>query len=188
MKDKIKIEVSGRHVHISQRDIDKLFGVGYELTKVRDLSQPGTYAAKENVILVGKRAIEQVRVLGPPRDDSQVEISKTDSFDLGLKAPVRLSGDIKNTPGVKLKGPKGSVDLKKGVIIAERHLHLSEKQAKDLSVKDDDNVSVKVDGERGVTFHNIIARVGDYDSALHIDTDEGNAAGVEGEVFGELVR
>ena len=189
MKNKVLVEVSGRHVHLCQEHIDKLFGKNYKLTKIKDLSQPGEYAAEERVDLInGSRVIENVRVLGPPREESQVEMSITDSFELGLKAPLRLSGDLGGSEDIVLKGPKGRVNLKRGAIVAERHLHLSPEQAKEFAVKNNQEVSIKIGGERSVTFHNVFIRIGDYDAALHLDTDEGNAAGIEGKTYGELIK
>ncbi|MFH1358600.1 MAG: phosphate propanoyltransferase [archaeon] len=187
--NKILIEVSGRHVHLSKEDVDKLFGKGYKLNNIKNLSQPGNYAAKEKVSLInGNKRFDDVRILGPPRGRTQVELSKTDSIYLGLKAPVKLSGDYKNTPGIKIKGPKGEVNLKQGVIVARRHLHVSESQAKDLGIKNKDIVSIKTPGERSLVFNNIITRVGNFESALHLDTDEGNAAGIENITYGELIK
>lgn len=182
----VPIAVSNRHVHLSQEDIEKLFGKEYELTKIRELSQPKQYVCKEKITVVGpKGKIEGIRVLGPPRVKTQVEISKTDSFVLGVRPPVRMSGDLEGTMNIKLIGPKGEVEIKEGLIIAARHLHLSEEEAKWYGVKNGEKVKVKKAGERGIIFSEVIARVGDRHSLeVHIDTDEANAAEIKN---GELV-
>lgn len=182
----VPIAVSNRHVHLSQEDIEKLFGKEYELTKTRELSQPKQYVCKEKITVVGpKGKIEGIRVLGPPRVKTQVEISKTDSFVLGVRPPVRMSGDLEGTMNIKLIGPKGEVEIKEGLIIAARHLHLSEEEAKWYGVKNGEKVKVKKAGERGIIFSEVIARVGDRHSLeVHIDTDEANAAEIKN---GELV-
>ena len=182
---KINIEVSARHVHLSQKDIEKLFGRGYELKPLKKLSQPGQFAGKETVRIKTKKGeFDEVRVLGPAREETQIEISLTDSYELGVKALIRLSGDLRKTPGMEVIGPKGSLSLKKGVIIAKRHIHA----APEDGLTDGQKVSVKVDGERTLTFQEVIARVDEnYKWACHIDTDEGNAAGISGNVKGEII-
>lgn len=175
---KVTVGVSNRHVHLSARHLQQLFGKNYQLSEVKDLGQPGQYAAKETVSLVGAKGIvEGVRVLGPLRKQTQVEISRTDSFRLGIAAPVRESGNLEDTPGCMLVGPAGTVSLKEGVIVAARHIHMSPKEAKQLGYKDCDRVSVLVEGERELCYHSVIVRVhSDFRLELHIDTDEANAA------------
>ncbi|MBO8167555.1 MAG: phosphate propanoyltransferase [Thermoanaerobacteraceae bacterium] len=177
-RGRVPVGVSNRHVHLSKEHLEILFGEGYELTQIKELSQPGQYAAKETVSLVGpKGIIEGVRILGPVRRQTQVEISRTDSFRLGIKAPVRESGNLKGTPGCMLVGPAGTVTLNEGVIIAARHIHMSPSEAKQFGVEDGDLVSVLVDGERELSFHNVIIRVNEkFRLEMHIDTDEANAA------------
>ncbi len=181
---KIPIEVSNRHVHLSKEDLEKLFGLGYELKKLRELSQPGQFAAEERVKLISNKEINNVRILGPVREKTQVEISKSDARFLGLDVPVRDSGDLGNSAGIKLAGPNGEVDLKEGAIISRRHLHISEEESKELGVSNGDVVSVEIENDRGIRFNNVLVRAGKgHKLALHLDSDEGNAAGIDG--FGE---
>jgi len=176
----VPVEISARHLHLSQKDLIKLFGKNYRLTKIKVLSQPGEFSAKETVELIGPKAsLKKVRVVGPLRPQTQVEITATDGRLLGIKAPVRVSGDVKKSAGASLKGPRGTVKLKAGVIIAQRHLHLSLKEAKEFGLKDRQKVSVKIAGPRGLTFDNVVVRSGPlYKKACHLDTDEANAAGL----------
>lgn len=174
----VPVGVSGRHVHLSPEHVEALFGEGHQLTPIKELSQPGQFAADECVTLVGPRgSIERVRILGPARGATQVEISKTDGFRLGVHAPVRLSGDIKGTPGIQLVGPKGTITIDEGVIVAARHIHMTPADAEKAGVADGEIVKVRVGGERGLIFDQVVIRVRD-DFALdfHIDTDEANAA------------
>jgi len=186
---KVPVGISNRHIHLSQQDLETLFGTGYELTVRNDLSQTGQYAAEETVTVEGsKSTLANVRILGPTRKETQIEVSRTDSFSLGLKPPVRDSGFLDGSPGVTLIGPKGKVTLDKGVIIAQRHIHMTEADAEAFGVKDKELVSVRVGGERGVTFENVLVRVrNDFVLEMHIDTDEANAAmlsnGQQVEVF-----
>lgn len=177
---KVPVGVSNRHVHLSADDLEVLFGPGYELTPIKELSQTGQFAADEKVTIVTqKNAIQNVRILGPVRSQTQVEISRTDAFALGLRPPVRDSGSLENSESVTLVGPKGSICLKEGVIIALRHIHMSSKDAEEFGVRDKDIVSVKTEGERGVIFNNVLIRVrDDFVLEMHIDTDEANAAGL----------
>ncbi|QOX64055.1 phosphate propanoyltransferase [Anoxybacterium hadale] len=174
----VNIGVSNRHIHLSQNDLEVLFGAGYQLTKKKELSQPGQYAAKETLGLTGpKGKIDHVRILGPVRKESQVEISVSDSIKLGLEPPVRDSGDIDATPGITLAGPKGTLELKKGVIIAKRHLHLDPATAKEIGLKDRDVITAELRTERPILLEGIGVRVSDqYATDLHIDVDEANAA------------
>ncbi|HCC59818.1 MAG: propanediol utilization protein [Candidatus Staskawiczbacteria bacterium RIFOXYC1_FULL_37_43] len=178
--DKIPIEVSARHVHLSQKDLEILFGKGYELKKLKQLSQPSDFACHETAdIQVGSKKIEKVRIVGPLREQTQVEISKTDAVFLDVNPPVCLSGDLSDSCGIKLIGPNGEVDLEKGLIIALRHIHCAKSEAKVIGLKDKDAVAVKIDSNRPVTFYDVLVRVrDDYKLCMHIDTDEGNAAGI----------
>jgi putative phosphotransacetylase len=174
----IPIGVSNRHVHLSQADLNSLFGSDAKLSTFRELSQPGQFAAEQKVTLVGpKGVIENVRVLGPVRKATQVEISVSDCFKLGVRAPIRSSGDLAGSAGVTLVGPKGSITLKEGVIIAERHIHLDPASAAAFGVKDGDRVSVRTTGSRALTFSEVLVRVSDkYRPEMHVDIDEANAA------------
>lgn len=191
MDKKILVETSARHVHVTQEDLEKLFGKGAELEVRAPLSQPGQYVSKQRVTIVGpKRPIERVSILGPVRKASQVEISLTDARTLGIDTPVRLSGDIEGTPGVKLVGPAGEVTLDKGLIAAKRHIHMTPEDAAEFGVKQNDIVKVHVNGnKRSLTFEDVEIRVSpNFSLAMHIDTDESNAAGLSGEVYGTIVK
>ncbi len=190
MENKVPIALSNRHLHVSQSDLDTLFGEGYELTNVKDLSQPGQYACDEKVDIVGpKRTIEGVRILGPVRPFTQVEISMFDARTLGIEGVVKASGDIKGTPGAILVGPKGQVELKEGVIVAARHLHMHTDDAPKYGLKDKDIINVKAGTERAIIFENVVVRVHpEFALDMHIDIEEGNAAGVDNGDFGQIVR
>ena len=178
--NEIPVGISNRHIHLSQADLDALFGAGYQLTKMKDLSQPGQYACKETVTVVGpKGAIEKVRILGPVRKATQIEVIAGDSFKLGVAGDVRMSGDLAGTHGVTLVGPKGSVQTKEGLIVAQRHIHMTLADAARLGVKDGDIVDIKVAGPRGGVLSNVAIRANDS-SALecHIDTEEANGLGL----------
>ncbi|MGB9614509.1 MAG: phosphate propanoyltransferase [Fervidobacterium sp.] len=171
--------VSNRHVHLSREDVGILFGKDYQLTPIKDLGQPGQFACKETVIIVGpKGAIEGVRVLGPERKETQVEISLTDAFKLGVMPPVRDSGDLEGTPGITIVGPKGTVVKSRGVIIAKRHIHMHTSDAEKFGVKDKDIVKVIVEkGDRRLIFDDVLIRVSEkFALEFHVDTDEANAA------------
>ena len=177
----VTVGISNRHIHLTKEDVETLFGKGYELTKLKDLSQPGQYACKEQLTIVGPsmRAIEGVRVLGPERKRSQVEISRTDSFVLKVKPPVRESGDLDGSAPITIIGPKGVVTLKEGCIIANRHIHMSEEEGKAFGVTDNEYVDVELYGERKSLFYDVQIRVHkDFRLEMHIDTDDANAAGV----------
>ena len=179
--DTVPVGVSNRHIHLSTADVETLFGKGYELTPFKDLSQPGQYACKELLTIVGPslRPIENVRVLGPVRSASQVEISRTDSFVLKVNPPVRESGDIAGSAPITIIGPKGVVTLKEGCIIANRHIHMSEDEGKQFGLKDGDYVTVEANGERRTTFYDVQVRVNKaFRLEMHIDTDDANAAGI----------
>lgn len=174
---KIPIGVSNRHVHVSQEDLEILYGQGYQLTKKGDLKQPGQYASNETVTIRGpKGEFDRVRILGPVRNKSQIEISKTDSFRLGVRPPIRESGDLGGTPGLELVGPKGTVELPEGAIIALRHIHMKPQEAASLGVKDKDIVEVEIFGERRGMFGDVLVRVSDsFTLEMHVDVDEANA-------------
>lgn len=178
---RITVRISGRHIHLCTRDLELLFGPGYKLQKLKDLNQPGQFAAKETLTVVGpKGVIEGVRVLGPLRDKSQVEISGTDGYRLGVEPPVRDSGDLDGTPGIVLVGPKGAITLQQGLILAATHIHMHTSDAEALSLKNGDRVQVLIDGERDLIFTEVLVRVSDnFNTEMHIDTDEANAAVIE---------
>lgn len=186
----VEVEASGRHVHLSRSDVEALFGPGYRLTPVRDLSQPGQYVCKERLTLTGpKGSIENVVVLGPERKETQVEISMTDSLSLGIKPPVRLSGDIDGTPGITLTFQNRSVTKEQGVIIAQRHLHISPEDAIRLQVKDGESLPIKVFGSRPTIFLDTVARISkDFATYMHIDYDEANACGFQKGTFARIIR
>ena len=187
---KVLVETSARHVHLSQDAIDTLFGKGYTLTNKKDLSQPGQFACEEKVQLVGPKGTLMVSVLGPTRKDTQVELSFTDARTLGLNGvPVRESGDVAGTPGLKLVGPAGEVALAQGVIIAKRHIHMTPADAEAFGVADKDIVSVKLDTTRPLIFGDVVVRVSPtFALAMHIDTDEANAACAFGACKGTIVK
>ncbi len=177
----IPVGVSNRHIHLTREHVEALFGKGYQLTKIKELSQPGQFACKEQLTLVGPsmRAIEGVRVLGPERKKSQVEISRTDSFTLKVKPPVRESGDVAGSAPVTIIGPKGIVTLSEGCIIANRHIHMSVEEGEKYGVKDGEYVDVEMGGERRSLFYDVQVRVHpDFRLEMHVDTDDANAAGI----------
>lgn len=182
----VPVAISNRHVHLSAADVEKLFGKGHKLMQTRQLSQPGQFVCEEKISLVGpKGTIHGIRVLGPERKETQLEISKTDSYILGIKPVVRMSGDLDGTPGGKLVGPEGEVEIPKGIIVSARHLHVSADEANWYGLKNGDIIKVKKTGERETIFAGVIVRAGDGHSLeVHIDTDEGNAAGI---INGELI-
>ena len=188
---KIIVETSARHVHVSQADLDVLFGAGYELHAKKALSQPGQYACEERVDVVGpKKTLTGVSILGHVRPSTQVEISLTDARTIGVSAPIRESGDIAGTGACKRVGPKGEVEIKEGVIAAKRHIHMTCADAEEFGVQDKDVVSVKVETEgRALTFGDVVVRVSDkFALAMHIDTDESNAACAVPGTMGELIK
>lgn len=187
---KIPIEISSRHIHLSQKHLEQLFGAGYKLQILRKLSQRGEFAAREVLTLKnGASEIKNVRVLGPTRKETQIEISQTDAYKLKIQPPIRLSGNVKKSAGITLVGPCGQVVLKQGVILAARHIHASPKQAEQYGLKDGQRVSVRVAGLRGLTFDNVIVRIAPtYNWRLQLDTDEGNAAGVIKDTVGEVLK
>ena len=178
---KIIIETSARHAHMSKEDFEAIFGKKEKLTKFRQLSQPHNYAANEKIILrVNKNKLKNVRIIGPFREKTQIEISKTDAYYLGIPALARESGNLEGTPGLTIIGPKGKIKIRSGVILAHRHIHASPSDAKKYKVKHRQLVSVKFDGPRSVTFHNVLIRVDKtFTWRMQVDTDEANAAGVD---------
>ena len=188
---KILVETSARHVHLTRADVETLFGAGHTLTEKKPLSQPGQFACEERIKLVGpKKEIANVIILGPERKDTQVEISLTDARTLGVEAKVRESGDIDGTSGIKLVGPCGEVDIEKGVIAAKRHIHMTPDDAAECGVADKQIVSVKIENDvRTTVFGDVVVRVSPkFALAMHIDTDESNAACAFGECYGELIK
>ena len=190
MAKKVLVETSARHIHLTEADIEALYGKGATLTKKKDLSQPGQFACEERATIVGpKKSIPNVIILGPARPASQVEISFTDARTLGITAPVRESGDLAGTPGCKLVGPCGEIDLDSGVIIAKRHIHMTPEDAEAAGVKDKDIVSVRIESERSAILGDVVIRVSPkFATAMHIDTDEANATCAFGECYGEIVK
>lgn len=189
--EKVPVGVSNRHIHLTKEDVDVLFGKGYELTKLKDLSQPGQYACKELLTIIGPslRPIENVRVLGPVRINTQVEISKTDSYVLKVKPPVRESGDTAGSAPLTIVGPKGVLTIPEGCIIANRHIHMSPEDAKAFQVKDGDTVTVDVDGTRRTRFFDVQIRVNEaFCLEMHVDTDDANAAGIGNGAEVRIVR
>lgn len=182
MNKKVRVEVSARHVHLTKEDFEKLFGEGAELTIMKELSQPGMFAANETVSIKDEYfQLDRIRIVGPIRNYTQVEISETEARNFKINPPLRKSGDIEGTPGITIIGPKGKIDIKEGVIVAQRHLHMAPKDAKKIGAKDGDPLNVKIEGNRGLVFGNVVARVDKtYAWACHIDTDEGNAASLTG--------
>lgn len=185
------VETSARHVHVTQEHLEILFGKGYELTKKKDLSQPGQFACEERVTVVGpKKELAGVSILGPVRPATQVELSATDARSIGIAAPIKESGDIAGSGACKLIGPAGEVEISEGVIVAKRHIHLTPADAEELGVKDKDVVWVKVaTPERSAVLGDVVCRVSEsYARAMHIDTDESNAIGAPRELYGEIVE
>ncbi len=186
---KVLVETSARHVHLTAEAVEALFGAGHTLTKKKDLSQPGQFACEEKVKVVGPRGEITASVLGPVRPASQVELSLSDARAIGVAAAVRESGDIAGTMGCKLVGPAGEVELSEGVIAAQRHIHMTPADAKEAGVADKEIVSVKLDTPRPLVYGGVVVRVSEkFALAMHIDTDEANAASASGEVYGEIVK
>ena len=189
MENKILVETSARHIHLSEEHINVLFGEGHQLTVKKELSQPGQFACEEKVTVKGSKGEFKMSVLGPARKASQVEVSLTDARSIGVTAPIRESGDIAGSGACTLVGPCGSVDIAEGVIAAQRHIHLTPEAAKDLGVEDKEIVSVKLSTPRALVFGDVVVRVIDkFAPAMHIDTDEANAAAASGVVYGEIVK
>ena len=187
----VTVETSARHVHLTKEDMAILFGEGAVLTVKKELTQPGQFLSNERVTLTGsKRELANVAVLGPERSATQVEISLTDARSLGVTAPVRESGDVKGSGSIKITGPCGSIEIPEGVIAAKRHVHLTPEDAEKFGLSDKQIVSVRIsDGERRLTFDDVVCRVSPkFATYMHIDTDEANAAGIAGNVTGEIIK
>lgn len=191
MKQKIPIEISAKHMHICREDFEALFGKGRELTFKKELSQPGQFLAEERVTIEGSRGrMENMAVLGPFRKETQVELAITDARKLGIERVIRQSGDIEGTPGCRVIGPQGSIDLEKGVIVAKRHIHMTPSDAIRMRVKDNDEVFVITQSfERALIYANVVVRVHpDFVLAMHVDTDEGNAFAHDEEQYGVILN
>lgn len=190
MEKTVLVETSARHVHVDRKTLDILFGEGYELTHKKDLSQPGQFACEERIQVIGtKGSLPSVSILGPIRPNTQVELSAADARSIGVKAPVRESGDIAGSGACKLVGPKGEVEISEGVIVAKRHIHCTPEDAKKYGLSDKQVVSVKIESaERSLVFGDVVVRVSPkFALAMHIDTDESNAAGVTPGLMGEII-
>ena len=187
--NKVEIEGSGKHCHVSRETLDILFGEGFELEVKKMLSQPGQFATPHKITVVGPRRSAEVTILGPCRKADQIELSLTDATSLGFTAPIRESGVLAGSPGCKLVGPKGEVEINEGVIIAMRHVHITPEDAEKFGVKDKQIVKVKVGGDRGLIFDEVVVRVSpDYATYMHVDYDEYNAAALAGsDCMGEIV-
>ena len=191
MSMEVLVETSARHLHVTQEVLETLFGKGYELTKKKDLSQPGQFACAERVDVVGpKKTLTGVSILGPVRPETQVELSLTDARSIGVAAPIRESGDIAGSAPCKLVGPCGEVELAEGVIVAKRHIHMTTADAAAMGLEDKQVVSVKVNSDgRNIIFGDVVVRVSDkYALAMHIDTDESNAGCVAPGTMGEIIK
>ena len=186
---KIIVEMSARHVHVTESDLEILFGKGASLTPKRELSQPGQYLCEERVDLIGpKKTIANVSILGPTRPETQVEVSLADARTLGVSAPIRMSGDVKGSGAVTIKGPVGEVTLTEGVIAAKRHIYITPEDAQKMNLKDGQTVSVKIGGERGLVFDETVLRVSKkFATAMHIDTDEANAVALPRDAVGVIL-
>ena len=185
---KVIVETSARHVHLTRQDVDILFGAGHQLTKKKDLSQPGQFACEEKVKVIGERGALTASILGPERSADQVELSLTDARTIGVKAPIRESGDIAGSGACKIEGPCGTIELTEGVIAAKRHIHLTPETAAEYGLADKQIVKVKVNGLRPLIFDDVVVRVSPkFAPAMHIDTDESNAAfgATEGEIIAD---
>ena len=188
---KVIVETSARHIHLSREAVDVLFGEGYELTMKKELSQPGQYACEEKLVVVGPKGTLKASILGPTRNASQVEISLTDARAIGVSAPSRESGDIKGSGACKLVNPVNGAELElsEGVIAAKRHIHLTPEAAAEMGVADKEIVSVKIESERTAILGDVVVRVSpSFAPAMHIDTDEANAACAFGTIYGEIVK
>ena len=191
MSNQVLVEISARHVHLSQADLETLFGEGYELTVKKMLSQPGQYACEERVKVVGaKSEFPAVSILGPVRKETQVELSLTDARSIGVQAPVRESGDLEGSGSCKLVGPKGEIEIEKGVIAAKRHIHATTKDAEEMGIENGQIVvEIPTANGRNLTFGDVVVRVSDsYALAMHIDTDEANAAGMSPNTMGTVIK
>ena len=189
MAKKILVETSARHIHVCEATLKTLFGEGATLTNKKDLSQPGQFACEEKVEVVGPKGSLKMSILGPTIPVDQVEVSYTDARTLGITPPVRESGDVAGTPGVKLVGPCGEVEINEGVMVAKRHIHMTPEDAAEIGVEDKQIVKVQIETARPLIFDDVVVRVSPkFALAMHIDTDECNAAGAFGQVYGEIVK
>ena len=187
----VLVEMSARHIHVSKEDLEVLFGKGYELTKKKDLSQPGQFACEEKLVVVGPKGSLKASILGPTRPASQVELSLTDARTIGVAAPIRESGDVAGSGACKLVNPDtgAEVELKEGVIAAKRHIHLTPEAAAEMGVADKEIVSVEIKSERSAILGDVVVRVSEkFAPAMHIDTDEANAACAFGTIYGTIVK
>lgn len=189
MSYQVEVGLSNKHLHLSAADLEALFGKGYALTPTKALKQPGQFACEEKVDIVGpKGTLKGIRILGPVRPETQIELAMTDARAIGITAPVRESGKLAGTPGAKLVGPTGEIEIDHGTIVALRHVHLSPAQAAEAGVVDKQMVSIRVGGERGLVFDNVLIRSGEgHEREIHLDTDEGNAAGLSNNDLGEII-
>ena len=189
MAKEVLVEISARHVHVTDEALEILFGKGHKLTPKKNLSQPGQFACEEKVTVIGPKSQLKASILGPTRPENQVELSLTDARAIGVTAPIRESGDVKGSGVCKLVGPAGEIELTEGVIAAKRHIHMTPEDAEKFGIKDKQIVSVKIPTEgRALVFDDVVARVSDkYKLAMHIDTDEANAAAVPGSCIGEIL-
>lgn len=188
---KLECNASNKHVHLDAEDLATLFGEGYELTLKKNLKQPGQFASEEKVDIVGPKAtFKGIRVLGPCRPNTQIELSLTDCRQIGIQAPIRESGDVEGTPGCKLIGPKGEVDLEFGVMVAKRHAHFSPEEAKEAGVENGQMIKIKIDSDgRKTIYDDVVCRVKDtFVAEVHLDTDEANASGMGGGCICEIVE
>ena len=188
---KVPIEVSARHLHLTQDHVDVLFGEGYQLTNKRELSVKGYFVAEERVEVIGKKSSASFGILTPLRSETQVEMAITDAVKLGIEAPTRMSGDLAGSGACVLRGPHGEIELKEGVIIAKRHIHMNDQLAEELGINDHEEVNVKIDCDRGVVFDHVVVRTDPaFNITMHIDTDEGNAINVDNKElsYGVLIK
>ena len=187
---KIPIEVSARHIHLSQKDLEAVFGNNYQLKKMRQLTQPSDFATEEILdVQFGQKILSGIRIVGPTRKETQIELSTTDAVYLGITPKIKKSGDLKGTLGITLIGPKNKIEIEEGVIIPWRHIHCNPKEAKELDLENGMMVSIKIEGNRALIFNNVIVRVDDnYKLCMHLDTDEGNAAGIVKKGEGILLK
>ena len=190
MAKEVLVEISARHIHVTKEDLATLFGEGYKLTPKKDLSQPGQFACEERVTVVGpKKELAGVSILGPERKATQVELSATDARSIGIKAPIRESGDLAGSGACKIVGPKGEIEISEGVIVAKRHIHMTPEDAAEFGVSNGQIVKVEIPtAERSLTFGDVVVRVSpNYKLAMHIDTDESNAAAIPGSCKGKVI-
>lgn len=191
LKKDVLVEISARHAHVTQEHLEVLFGEGATLTPTKSLSQPGQFATSQKIDVVGPRnTLKGVTILGPVRSSTQVEVAATEARTLGIKAPIRESGKITGSAGATLIGPAGSITIEEGIIVAKRHIHFSETEAVEYNVSDKEVVMVKISSDdRTLIFDDVVVRVNpSFAAAMHIDTDESNAAGISGEAMGEIIK